>query len=80
MNQVSQRTLTEAYKIVEQDLLQNLARMKVNQSLNLPKIGFFKKQAKIKVSTLPNESYGKTFAYYQISFRMSDILKKALGK
>jgi hypothetical protein len=80
MQQVSPRTLTEAYRIVEQDLLHSLKGMKVNSSLNLPGIGFFKKQQKTKVSTLPNESYGKSYNYYQISFRMSDLLKKALVK
>jgi hypothetical protein len=44
MNQVSQRTLDEAYKIVQDDLFHAFSKMKDGQSIRLTNLGTFAKR------------------------------------
>lgn len=85
--QISQNALKEAYKIVQTDLLETLAKMKAGQSVRLNGIGTFtKKKQTMKVNFekipngKPNKLYGKTIQYYTITFKSSQTLKRAIDK
>lgn len=74
--QISQRTLAEAYQIVQNDLFTTFQKMEDQQAIRLTNLGTFAKKFKKSFSGLTNQ----THAYYQISFRMSKVLKNALNK
>jgi nucleoid DNA-binding protein len=76
---ITQKALKEAYDLVIADLFNSFAKMKANQSIRLNRIGTFEKKKKQITSRL-QQARGKTYQYYQITFRMSQTLKKELDK
>jgi len=79
--QISQNALKEAYKVVIADLTEALVKMKADQSVRLNGIGTFTKKKQTTKVTLENSKlYGKTIQYYQITFKTSQTLKRALDK
>jgi len=74
--QISQSALKEAYKVVIIDLTEALVKMKADQSVRLNGIGTFTKKKRKINSALD----GKTYQYYQITFKTSQTLKRALDK
>lgn len=78
---ITQKALKEAYQLVQADLLATLAKMKDKQSIRLNSIGTFtKKKRTTKVALENSKLYGKTIQYYQITFKTSQTLKRALDK
>lgn len=71
---VTKTALKEAYQLVQTDLLNTFCQMKDQQVIRLPNIGTFEKQKQQLKSALT----GRLHTYYQIKFRMSQTLKKAL--
>lgn len=74
--QISQKALKEAYQLVTSDLTNTLAKMKANQSVRLNGIGTFSK----KLQNLTSGLDGNTYQYYQITFKTSQTLKRALDR
>jgi len=75
---LTKQLIKQSYQIVQQDLLNTLAKMKNGDTIRLNNIGIFEKKFKKGKSTLP-ASYGKKYASYWIGFRMSSVLKKELN-
>ncbi|CAI2201743.1 4294_t:CDS:1, partial [Funneliformis geosporum] len=67
--------LGQAYDLVIADLVSNLKKMKEG-IIKLGILGNLHKKQRIIKSALN----GKTYAYYQVSFKASSTLKKALDK
>lgn len=74
ITQVSQATLNQAYKLVQQDLLTKFQTMAVGASLRVTNIGVFEKRQGLARSGFD----GKVYPYQSIIFRMSKVLKRAL--
>jgi len=71
----SKQELTQAYQIVNQDLVYHLAKIKDGEGIHLDNLGtFIKKRQKIK------DWNKKSHTYWRISFRASVNLKKELDK
>lgn len=75
--EVTQSELNKAYKIVQADLLTKFQQMKAGSTLRVTNIGIFEKRAK-QITPKLKKAKGKTYRYYQIAFRMSQVLKRAL--
>ena len=72
----TQAELKQAYRLVTDDLYQNLLKMEPTQTLRLTNLGkFTKKQVQAK-SGLD----GQTYVYYRISFSPFSNLKNALNE
>ena len=71
----SSPNLAEAYDLVLADLLSNLKKMKEGV-IKLEPLGTLHKKHRIMQSALN----GRTYAYYQVSFKASSTLKKELDK
>ena len=67
--------LTSAYDLVLADLFLNLKKMKEGV-IKLGDLGNLQKKQRVITSALN----GKTYAYYQVSFKASAQLKKELDK
>jgi len=67
--------LATAYDLVIADLTNKLVKMKVGM-IKLGSLGTFQKKERILRSAL----HRKTYVYYQVSFKASNELKKALDK
>ena len=67
--------LASAYDLVLTDLFSNLKKMK-DGVIKLGSLGNLTKKQRIIKSALN----GKTYAYYQVSFKVSPKLKKELDK
>jgi len=78
---INQKALKEAYNLVIADLTNALVKMKSGQSVRLNGIGTFtKKKQTTKVRLKKSKIYGETIQYYQITFRTSQTLKRAIDK
>ena len=66
--------LTSAYDLIIADLFNKLAKMKEGV-IKLGPLGTLHKKQRIMRSALN----GRTYAYYQVSFKASGTLKKSLG-
>ena len=71
----TKQSLAAAYDLVLTDLFNKLAKMKEG-IIKLGNLGTFHKKQR-EITTALN---GKTYVYYQISFKASSTLKKALDK
>jgi len=67
--------LAEAYDLVLADLFSKLGKMK-DGVIKLGALGNLHKKQRVIHSALN----GRTYAYYQVSFKTSSTLKKALDK
>ena len=67
--------LAQSYDLIITDLFQKLVKMKEGV-IKLGELGNLQKKKRIIRSALN----GKTYAYYQISFKASSTLKKELDK
>jgi hypothetical protein len=67
--------LTQAYDLVLADLFSNLKKLKEG-AIKLGDLGTLRKKQRIITSALN----GRTYAYYQVSFKASAHLKKELDK
>ena len=67
--------LAEAYDLIIADLFNNLKKMKKG-FIKLGDLGTLHKKHRIMKSALN----GRTYAYYQVSFKASSTLKKELDK
>ncbi|WNE40152.1 MAG: hypothetical protein GBAus27B_000219 [Mycoplasmataceae bacterium] len=74
-NKVNKVDLAPSYGLVLPDLFNKLVKMKEG-IIKLGELGSFHK----KNRTIRSALNGKTYAYYQISFKASAKLKKALDK
>jgi len=80
---VSQKELKLAYQLVTQDLFSRLLKAPDQQTVYLGPRGAFgslKKTEQQMVSHMRGKSYGKTYAFYRLSFKPSRQLKAALNK
>jgi len=68
--------LEAAYDLVITDLFHSLKKLKDGDSIKLGNLGTFQKKQR-EITTALN---GKTYVYYQISFKASSTLKKELDK
>jgi hypothetical protein len=68
--------LKQAYRLVSEDLQQQLLQMKPDQSLRLTKLGKFTKRTVRSRSGLD----GNTYLYYRINFSPFPSLKEALNQ
>ena len=73
--QTTKPNLASAYDLVLTDLFSNLKKMK-DGVIKLGLLGNLQKKQRIIKSALN----GKTYAYYQVSFKASPKLKKELDK
>src|SRR4051812_29122472 len=73
---LTKKSLQEAYQIVKNDLFTTFTKMKDGQTIRLTNLGTFEKKFKKIKSGLT----GKVHQYYQITFRMSKVLKGVLVK
>ena len=73
--QTTKPNLASAYDLVLTDLFSNLKKMK-DGVIKLGLLGNLQKKQRIIRSALN----GKTYAYYQVSFKASPKLKKELDK
>jgi len=71
----SSPNLAEAYDLVLADLFNKLTKLKEGV-IKLGTLGTLHKKQRIMKSALN----GRTYAYYQVSFKASSTLKKALDK
>ena len=71
----SSPNLAPAYDLIIADLFNKLAKMKEGV-IKLGTLGTLYKKQRIMRSALN----GRTYAYYQVSFKASSTLKKALDK
>ena len=71
----SSPNLAEAYDLVLTDLFSNLKKMKEGV-IKLGTLGNLQKKQRIIKSALN----GRTYVYYQVSFKASSALKKELDK
>ena len=67
--------LDQAYDLVLADLFSNLKKMKEGV-IKLGELGTLQKKPRLLRSALN----GRTYAYYQVSFKASSTLKKKLDK
>ena len=72
----NQQNLEQAYDLVIADLFHSLKKIKDGDSIKLGDLGMLQKKERILRSSLN----GKTYVYYQVSFKSSPILKKELDK
>ena len=70
--------LTPAYDLIIADLFNKLVKMKEG-IIKLGRLGSLHKKERIITSSLKT-AYGKTYAYYQVTFKASKELKKELDK
>ena len=71
---ISQKSLKEAYQVVQSDLMKKFLQLKANQSLRLNGLGTFKKSQISLYSGLDKNTY----LYWKISFSMATNLKREL--
>jgi len=72
----TKQNLSTAYDLVIADLFSLLKKAKDGAKIKLGELGTLHKKHRIMYSALN----GKAYAYYQVSFKASPELKKALDK
>jgi nucleoid DNA-binding protein len=72
----NQQNLAQAYDLVIADLFCSLKKIKDGGSIKLGDLGILHKKERMLHSALN----GKTYTYYQVSFKASPTLKKELDK
>jgi nucleoid DNA-binding protein len=75
IRQQTQPDLAQSYDLIIADLIRKLVKMKEGV-IELGDLGTFHKKQRIIKSALN----GRTYAYYQVSFKASNTLKKELDK
>ena len=70
------QNLATAYDLVIADLFHSFQKIQDGDKIKLGNLGIFHKKQR-EITTAFN---GKTYVYYQISFKASDTLKKELDK
>ena len=69
-------SIGQAYDLVIADLFTRLKKMKNGDRIKLANLGTLSKKEREIQSALT----GKTYVYYQVSFKASSLLKKELDK
>ena len=72
----TKQDLSTAYDLVIADLFHSLKKIQDGDKIKLGNLGTFHKKQR-EITTALN---GKTYVYYQVSFKASSVLKKALDK
>ncbi|WNE40341.1 MAG: hypothetical protein GBAus27B_000408 [Mycoplasmataceae bacterium] len=67
-----------AYSLVASDLLNSLKKTKDGESIRLDSLGAFSKTKQKIKSSLQGKTYGKTYLYNRISFRLFPKAKAEL--
>ena len=75
IKQQTKQDLAQSYDLIIADLISKLVKMKEGV-IKLGRLGTLQKKQRIMRSALN----GRTYAYYQVSFKASSLLKKALDK
>lgn len=75
-NKINPSNIGQAYDLVIADLFTRLKRMKNGAQIKLGNLGILSKKEREIHSALT----GKTYVYYQVSFKASKELKKELDK
>jgi len=72
----NRQVLEQAYDLVIADLFHSLKKLQDGQSILLGNLGTLHKKERELYSAL----HKKTYVYYQVSFKASNLLKKELDK